>query len=79
MYYYVLDYSVGKCDIFLGDDYEETYDIEEYLISLGYDLDNIAYMTCDTLNYNVDVSFRKVAGINSDVEEEDLINWENNV
>ena len=53
-YYYVLDFTKGCCDIFAGPSFESEYDLEDYLIEKGYDLDNIEYMVTDNLNYNIE-------------------------
>ena len=53
-YYYVLDFTKGCCDIFSGPAFESEYDLEDYLIEKGYDLDNIEYMVTDNLNYNIE-------------------------
>lgn len=53
-YYYVLDFIKGCCDIFSGPAFESEYDLEDYLIEKGYDLDNIEYMVTDNLNYNIE-------------------------
>ena len=53
-YYYILDFTKGCCDIFSGPSFESEYDLEDYLIEKGYDLDNIEYMVTDNLNYNIE-------------------------
>lgn len=73
MFYYVLDYSKGCCDIFSAPKYEETYDVEYMLQDKGYDLNDIVYMMSEQLNYNIEGEVN-IKDINN---EEDLINWEN--
>lgn len=73
MFYYVLDYARGCCDIFSAPSFESEYDVEDYLIGLGYELDNIQYMITEQLSYNIEGEVN-MSDIN---DEEDLINWEN--
>ena len=44
MFYYVLDYAKGCCDIFSAPEYEETYDVECMLQNKGYNLEDIEWM-----------------------------------
>ena len=59
-YYYILDFTKGCCDIFSGPSFESEYDVEDYLIGLGYELDNIQYMITEQLSYNIENEPKKI-------------------
>ena len=72
MFYYVLDYARGCCDIFSAPEYEETFDVECMLQDKGYNLEDIEWMSNPILNYNIEGEVN-MSDIN---DEEDLIDWE---
>lgn len=49
IYISILNYSTGEVDI-LHIDEESIEDIEDYLVSIGYRLNEISYMVSDALN-----------------------------
>lgn len=49
-YIYIFDYVRGYCDITQMDSF---LNVEEWLVSKGYNIDGISYMVTNTLNLTI--------------------------